>query len=537
MKIIQNILSYKWGYISYYCRYSSLLCLRNSSVEERQMSSTDDNSPIDAITAPEDDVSIPYLAHEEADFSKYGGKYDIHHFYIRCSDIATENPIQFPLDANPRHPRENTQVAAMRDTLQENPKDFVNRNNGIVVLASEVNPETVDESEPAEGQAIFEYGEGEGVCNGGHTLLAIQEYGEDPTAVVHIEVIELGDVEAKSTSRRKEISDIADARNNNNQLQERSEANFLGYYDQYKNHLKERTVVDWHEGDPNAIGDALNAYQFFRLLKSLDIDDFGHPIYDDRGKNHQSLATSVSAVHRRWKESMDEWKQADGDPKNRPLRHLTPLANDVIYIREMVSHNLMHFDYDEGLRRKGVFQKYFKSNPRRLFLYEFDHSEGYDLPNPVEVLFTGLFRTNLYLSESDTGSAELIGWFRNPQELWANRSAAILNEMNGDFKDNDKDPKDFIRANAPFTHDFYLHGMSNKVEESPVVVYEIYNGGGKEASNRYVRVHDQDEATHELILKEAPEEPDRLVKKEGSIDSVPMKEMSYLDAYDYDLPE
>lgn len=492
------------------------------------MASETGTSPIDAISAPEPNVQIPFLSHEKANFEKYGGKYTIHHFYLRCKDVGQDS-VPFPLDANPRHPQMNAQVGAMRDTLNENPRDFVNRNNGIVVLASNVETTDVAKDEDTEGVAKFRFENGEGVCNGGHTLLAIQKYGDVAGAVVHAEVIELEDVEAKTTSRRREISKIADARNNNNQLQERSEANFLGYYDQYKKELNDSRIVDWHEGDPNSINDAIDAYQFFRLLKSLDVNEFGHPLYDARGKNHSPLATSVSRVHRRWKEAMDDWKREEGKPEDRPLRYLTPLANEVIYIREMVSHHLKHFDYGPGMRRKSVFQDYFQGESRGLFLDMFENSDGYNLPNPVEVLFTGLFRTNMYLSESDTESAKLVGWFRDIDELWSKRSEAVLNDLQGDFKDSNRDPKDFIRSNSTFTHDFYLHGMSDDVKEPPEIVYRVY----EEDKARYHRVQESSKATHELVVNNDPCVADELRKAGDEINEVPMRRVDLNDMFDY----
>jgi len=492
------------------------------------MPSSSESSPIDAISTPESEVQIPFVAHEKANFEGYGGKYTIHHFYLRCHDVQ-KTPIRFPLDANPRHPEMNAQVGAMRDTLQNDPKDFVNRNNGIVVLASEVDSNEEMAKSDHDGMATFTFEKGEGVCNGGHTLLAIQNYGEETEAVVHVEVIELEDFDADTTSRRQEISKIADARNNNNQLQERSEANFIGYYDQYKRELIDEHVIHWHEGDPQAVDGAIDAYQFFRQLKSLDVDAYGHPLYDERGKNHSQLATSVTRVHRTWKDEMDDWKSQDGDPESRPLRYLTPLANDIIYIRDMVSHHLQHFDYGPGMRQKNLFQKYIKQDPRPLLIDMFEHKDGYDIPNPVEVLFTGLFRTNLYLSESDTKSTQLVGWFIDLNDIWAQRSKAVLNELQGDFADNENDPKDFIRANAPFTHDFYLHGMTDRVDQPPEIVYKV----DEEDRARYHRVKESSDATHELTVNSDPDKPDQLVERGGNIDEIPMKRIDLEEVFNY----
>lgn len=447
-------------------------------------------------------VTLPYLDHEAADIRIYGAKYPVHHFYVRCVDLA-QTPL--PLDANPRRPENSTQVQAMKDTLEEDPSDFVNRNNGIVILSSRVKHDNNSEHSDATVDSIeLDFEEGEGVCNGGHTLLAIQKYAVHEEAIVHLEVIEMDSISATDTSKRKEISDIADARNNNNQLEERSEANFLGYYDNFKEQLANRHVVSWLEGDSDAINGSIDAYQFFRMLKSLDVENYGHPLYGERGKNHSSLATSVTRIHSAWKSEMDDWKTSSGDPESRPLRYLTPLVNDLFYLRDLVSHHLKHFNYPQGVRQMKLYQDYIKSSTRKLLLAGFEHDNGFDLTNPFEVLMIGLFRTNIYLSEVNTDNADLIGWFRSPDTLWIDRSEAILNELQSDYRDGDSDPKNFIRLNGPFTHDFYIHGMSNTVDESPDIVYKIEDG------SRYIQVDSRKKATHELTIHDDPATKDIL---------------------------
>lgn len=453
-------------------------------------------------------IELEYLDHKDVDIRKQSAKYVVHHFYFRCTDLS-ETPL--PLDANPRRPENTTQVQAMRDTLENSPKDFVNRNNGIVTLASEVYLDNHGQESVVNdgGRVSLQFEEGEGVCNGGHTLLAIQNYAEDPDALVHMEVIEMDSSSATETDKRKEISEIADARNNNNQLEERSEANFLGYYDQFKQQLGDSDVVSWLEGDSNAKEDAIDAYQFFRILKSLDVDRYGHPLYTERGKNHSSLATSVTRIHSSWKKEMDEWKTSGGDPSERPLRYLTPIVNDLIFLREMISHNLKYSDYPQGVRRQKLYQDYIKSDMRDLLLQGFPNQDGFDLPKPFEVLMIGLYRTNIYLSEASTDDAELIGWFRDPEDLWKQRSRAIIDELQRDYEDGEKDPKNFIRLNGPFTHDFYIHGMDAYVTEDPEIVYQIEDG------TRYRAVDTPDEATHKLIVHDDPERSDSLETYKG----------------------
>ena len=197
----------------------------------------------------------------------------------------------------------------------------------------------------------------------------------------------------------------------------------------------------------------------------------------------------------------------------------------------MISHHLKHFDYGPGMRKNTLFQKYIISNLRDLFIGSFDYKDGYDLPRPLEVLFTGLFRTNLYLSESDTSSSELVGWLREPETLWNQRSKAVLNSLHGNFKDNGNDPKDFIRASAPFSNDLYIHGMRDIVNEPPDVVYQI----GEKGRVRYEQIEDVDEATHELIVYEDPSKPDELVTtSDGDVD-IPMRQVDLSETYNYTI--
>lgn len=478
--------------------------------------SSSGSSPLPADPAP-CNKTLKHVDDSEVLLTKESAEHDIHHFYVPCTELKDA---QLPLDANPRAPEVTTQVKAMKDTLQNDPSEFIERNNGIVVLASSVN------HRKNSFELCFE--EGEGVCNGGHTLLAIHKYTEHEEALAHLEVIELDSLDATDESRQKRIADIADARNNNNQLEERSEANFLGYYDHFKDQLVDRHLVHWHEGDPDAIDKSVEAYQFFRLLKSLDVKNYGHPLYDQRGKNHSSLATSVTRIHNRWKSNMDDWQMADDDEQTRPLQYLTPLVNDVLFIRDLVSHHFQHQDFPQGTRRKSIFQDYIKSDDRPLIFENFENSIGFKLTPPFEVLMVGLFRTNLYVSSSDVENAKLVGWIRDPQDLFEQRSLAVLNNLQADYKDGGQDPKNFIRLNGPFTHDFYSHGMGQTLTESPQHIYQVESG------QRYTKVEDWESATHGLIVNRDPNTIDKLHKAENSpSEAKPYRVQELTEAFHY----
>ncbi|SFR87741.1 AIPR protein [Halomicrobium zhouii] len=485
------------------------------------MSDTDNNSSKLAAKEPPCEVTLSHLRDENFGLTKYSAKYDIHHFYVRCSELQHAD---LPLEANPREPEVTTQVKAMKQTLQSEPTEFVNRNNGIVVLASSV--------KSSNGEVKLGFEEGEGVCNGGHTLLAINKYTDNKKAIAHLEVIELNTPDATSTHRQNQIAKIADARNNNNQLQERSEANFLGYYDDFKSQLIDQNLVHWHEGDSDANKYAIDAYQFFRLLKSLDVKQYGHPLYDQRGKNHSSLATSVTRIHNKWKKRMDEWQMENGEDYNRPLQYLTPFVNDVFFLRDLISHHLEYYEYPGGIRRTALFQDYIKSDNRDLVFNNFENAEGFKLTSPLEVLMVGLFRSNIYCSTSDVENTNLVGWFRDPVRLFEQRSLEVLNNLQGDYKDSGKDSKNFIRLNGPFTHGLYKHGMNQEVTEAPEHVYEVKTG------QRYTTADNWENASHGLVVNRDVDSSDVLQpKSEAPSEAEPMKHQPLDEAYHYTKPK
>jgi len=124
----------------------------------------------------------------------------------------------------------------MQDTLQDYPEDFVKKNNGMAMLCGQV-----DYSDNGSGEVTLTFEENEGICNGGHTYFAMKTTGFelDENAVVHIEAIQIPDT-VVGDERKEEIVGIARARNNNNRLERRSEANYLGYYDIFKDTLKKK---------------------------------------------------------------------------------------------------------------------------------------------------------------------------------------------------------------------------------------------------------------------------------------------------------
>jgi hypothetical protein len=432
--------------------------------------------------------------------------FEIHHMYVKCSELQET---RMPLDANPREPSKSRQVKAMQRTLRSNPRDFVKMNNGVVVICSDI--------DAADGNITLEFNSGEGICNGGHTYFSITTADNiSQEAKLHLEVIVVP--EKTEEERLQDIVDIARARNNSNQLEKRSEADFLGYYDVFRNRTDKEGQVEWHENDSDAFDDrsTIDAVHFLRLMKSLDITNYKHDVYNQGANTHKSLGTSKSRVHRRWINQVE--KALDGEAPYRPLRYLYPLCNDVLYIRDLLSHS---FHPDSGVklgtfRQYKLYKDYILGDPespktRPLHVGDFDAHEGVDLTATLEVMFMGLFRNNLFaLPNPNDSQPDYVGWILDPTTLWKRQGAQALESMGSLYSDLDKDPKQFIRINAPYAEDLYKFGM-NREAPAPKVLYEV--GTTDEAvSNRYEKT-ELDEATHWLAGSESDNAGLRSLKK------------------------
>lgn len=460
------------------------------------------------------DLSLDVIEYSgPAEIATIGG-HDVHHLYVRCSQV---NESKLPLDANPREPSRTAQVEAMQDTLADNPGDFIKKNNGMAILCGGV--DTNGESDP--DSVTLKFNSNEGICNGGHTYFAIQTAEElNELAGVHMEIMVLPP-DLQGDDRREEITEISGARNNNNRLDNRSEADFLGYYDYLKEHIHDPRIISWHEGDSNAHESSnIDAVHYLRLLKSLDPFAYKHPICNDSGSAHKSLATARSRIHSNW---MDQMKSAMKDEQeHKPLYYLAPHADDVLYLRDLISHSLKHDSLSSGFRRTSFFQDYISGKDRKLWFDSFEHRDGFEIRQTLEVLFLGLFRTDLYIMPSEKDEVAYTGWYVSPKRLWDKLKVKVLDSMANYFGEVDNDPKQFLRVSAPFEQDLFTIGLSSDPPDPEV----FYNLG---SNDQYRSTENRSEATHWLrsdenkhdelisIVEEAPSgEPTFYVSHSGS---------------------
>ena len=439
-----------------------------------------DGIPYDARQTPSS-VTLEVVSHSKHKEIENSNAFPVHHFYVKCSEIDEKC---LPLDANPRRPSQTSQVRAMQETLQDDPADFVKKNNGVAMLCGDV-----DYGETENGEVTLSFGENEGICNGGHTYFAMKtaKFQLDGDSLVHLEAIQIPS-DIVGDERKEEIVGIARARNNNNRLERRSEANYLGYYDMFKEVLDHDDMVSWYEGDEDAHPDAIDAVHFVRLMKTWDVFEYSHPVYCEHCDNHKSPATAKASVHNGWCEQME---QANVSDYTKPLNYLVPLSNDLLELRDMVAYSLKNDDLGPGFRRSSLYQEQWNETSRDLHCGDYEDEEGHKLAPTMEVLFTGLFRSNVWVMYGDDEEVAYSGWFTDPKELWENKKRGVVESLADDFQDFDTDPKLFIRASGPYDNQLFTLGFGQE-PPNPAIIYEV------NSTEKYAKVDEIAEATHWL---------------------------------------
>jgi hypothetical protein len=408
-------------------------------------------------------------------------KYIVHHAYVLAKEIAEK---KLPIDADPREPSMSPQVKDMKKTLDERPQDFFKLNNGMTMFCEAIS------YDGSMRNIHLDFGKKEGICNGGHTYFAIVDsnLSHSNPALVHLEIMEFPH-DMDPDLKRIEMNRIAQARNNNNRLLLRSEADFLGYYEILKDQLDDQTVIVWHEGDSDAVGNAINAEEYIRFLTAMDPLTFFHPCYHPDMTRHQQAVTGVGAIHTKWFEDMEKF--FNGGRKWQPLLHMAPLGKDALELRDHISHTLEYSNLPKGIRRSSFFQFISKKKDLRVLLTN-PNENGLDIPPTIEALLLGLFRTDVWLRLDSEGTPFIVGWNQDPRKLWDNRMLDLLKDLIEDFKSQKSDPKAFIRTSGPYKNDLFTEVFAENPPENPELIYVVKSG------DKFIRVSDLNQATHYL---------------------------------------
>lgn len=254
--------------------------------------------------------------------------------WVECKFVRNN---YLPLDpndakaANPRAPDcEHPVVAEMKGTLKHKPEKFTTLNGGISIVCDNV----------AVNKNILTISlqTGDGIVNGGHTYYSIVSSGKiSSSAYVKIEFIQISN-KISGVARREVIKDIAVSRNKNRAVSDESEANFLGYFEPWKNTLAQfKSHISWKDGDVckcsvtgNNIEKPLKAKDLIKLMAWFEYKSNNfHIVY-----NKQKFGTKSPS-----KSQWENWVK-EVNHKNDPLGWMMPLTIPILELREWFGDRL-----------------------------------------------------------------------------------------------------------------------------------------------------------------------------------------------------
>lgn len=437
------------------------------------------------VLDPSGDVQFDVVDYAKHDNLGAVGGFDTHHIYVTCEELKNKC---LPIDANPREPSKSTIVKSMQDTLKDNPESFVKWNNGITVVCEQVNKNN------ATVELEFA-GEDEGICNGGHTYFAIVTTDYDISdAAVKLEVIQ---IPPGFDNRDDEIVEIAKKRNNINNLDNYTVADFLGLYDPFKRKLEDPTIVSWHENDSEAKPHAVTAPDFIRMLTAINPERYRHAILSPEKGYHKSAATSKSKLHTDWFEDALEARDSGEDD---PMKHLGVLADDLFEIADMLAYSFEDDNYDSSFRKKSFYQDNIGGDDgtyRDLHHGEYEGLRGWKFPSTLQVMILGMFRSNIYLKYDSDQNEKYIGWMVEPKQLWQEEKERIVEDLSTFYDDVGKSYRDFINSEAPYREELFEFGRKPDWPNPPAEV--LYDCGTGE---KFEHTTDEEVATHWLAESE-----------------------------------
>lgn len=248
------------------------------------------------------------VEYEYVDYAKQSGVgsiggYPVHNFYVKCQEVKDN---LLPIEANPREPTNSSVVGAMQDTLENENDRFVRRNNGITIVCKNIS------RVGGSSKVKLEFSnDGEGICNGGHTYFAINTFrGNLDNAGVHIEAIEVPE-DVETGDREGEIADIAEARNNINNLEDYTILDYLDCFDPLRNYMEDENVVSWHEGDADAIPPRIDTKALIRYISVADPLKYSHQILNPDQPTHRNSALGYGDFSD-WRNEVLNWNSGSG---------------------------------------------------------------------------------------------------------------------------------------------------------------------------------------------------------------------------------
>ncbi len=400
------------------------------------------------------------------------------HGYIKGKEIKKK---KFPLDANPRKPGPTKVVKIMQATIQKEPENFHHLNNGMTIISKSLDFDQQSSS------VTVEFGtssgiHGDGVCNGGHTYFAIEQFSGvvEDEMLVKVEILVL-DPSLSPEERAEKIKVIAEARNSHNELESITTAHYSGYYDGFISTLGSKKVYfKWYEGDPDALKNSEKVDSLIAKLTAICPHWYSHYLNSSGNNgNHMSSARNTGSTHKKW----ENYKINDADERN--LDYMLPLLDDILLLRDEISWSLLHDDFykvSKRWRSNRLWQYLSSKKDIELKFKRVDGKKvkGYDLSHTFITMILGAFRENVWFSVGDDG-INLVGWLEDPIKLWQSHKEILLGKLNNIALTINAPSfgNAFLQNPALYNEQltFYSHGVNvqNQVTK-PEIIYDVQSG-------------------------------------------------------------
>ena len=407
--------------------------------------------------------NITYQYFTAEDCGKVDGENRYWTIYLPMSEVRNKC---FPLNANPRKPNtigsnESTDIVVrMRNTLTQNPEKFVRLNNGLTCVCSQL-------SINAEEKTVsINWGDSEGILNGGHTYLSILTNPTETDAKVRVEIIEISErlnMPQNQSEKQEFIKETAIARNSNRQLKDFTRSEFEGKHQIFQNHLEDlKGVIYWSEGYEDLITtpfhfkekSALKAAIFVRYLALLDSNWHWHPIDipdpTDR-QLHNNLLVSGNGTY-------DQWNMIALEKHNQKnLERVAPLSRMLLALIDRIRLSMRLERNSSGTTTNPIgcgnsfiatpfFDSWAGARQGREVTFYDKGLEKVPKSSPHFVAYMINFtRPFIWIGETDKDT-ELVGWYSDPLQVYDKFHKGIIKQLSPSFL-NFKSGRDLASEN------------------------------------------------------------------------------------------
>ena len=423
---------------------------------------TNQGSNYHVVEAPS---TVKYSFFSAEDCGKVDGENKYWTIYIPMSEVREKC---FPLNANPRKPNtigsnESTDIVVrMRNTLTQYPEKFVRLNNGLTCVCSSL------ELDSENSTVSIEWGEGEGILNGGHTYLSILTNPTETDARVRVEIIEiserLNDPE-NSLEKQEFIKETAIARNSNRQLKDFTRSEFEGKHEFLQNHLDDlKGVIYWSEGYEELVTEpfhfkeksAMKANVFVRYLALLDRNWYWHPSDDPDPSDfeiHSNLLVSGNGTY-------DQWNMVALEKHNaKNLGAIAPLGRTLLKLVDRIALSMRHEKNESGdttnplgcgnsFTASPFFQKWAGAGQGKGRSFHDKGVEKVPKCSPHFVAYMINFtRPFVWYGDTDEDNVVLVGWHFDLVETYDKFHKKILPFLNVQFVHHQMKGRDLAANN------------------------------------------------------------------------------------------